>query len=220
MKVINKKYIVKTWDELSEDEKQKEIEKNSEQLYCDYDNSEWELAEHCLNDLISNLKIIHFKDNDILKAIYFDENSQGWWIDRVIEKNIFATCDIFDMENVELILKWGRLHTFENDFNNNYSGCYCYFNQFQTDFESGYYTFEELEKMSNTLATNSNGLKFEEFNIAWNEFKKEYNYFVEQFNLIINEYFNNRYNLPQDFIDNFFEDMEFEFFKEVVENED
>jgi hypothetical protein len=215
MRTITKKYIIKTWDELTEEEKEKEIEKNSEQLYCSYDNSEWEATENCLNDLMSNLKIIHFRDNDILKTISFDDNSQGWWIDRVIEKNIYATCDVFDFEDIELILKWGRLHTFENDFNNNMCGCYCYFNQFQTDFESGYYTFEELEKLANTKTQNGNGFMFEEFYNAWNEFKKEYNYFVEQFNLIINEYFNNRYNLPQDYIDFFFEDMEFEFLKEV-----
>lgn len=216
MRTITKKYIIKTWDELTDEEKEKEIEKNSEQLYCDYDNSEWEATEYCLNDLISNLKIIHFRDNDILKTISFDDNSQGWWIDRVTEKNIFATCDTFDFSDIEFEKFYGQeLKKIENL--KNITGCYCYFNQFQTDFESGYYTFEELEKMSNI--TINNKLEYEKFYNAWNEFKKEYNYFVEQFNLIINEYFDNRYNLPQDYIDFFFEDMEFEFFEEVVEYE-
>lgn len=215
MKILNKKYIIKTWQELTEKEKEKAIQENSEQLYCDYDDSEWQDVECCLNDLISNLKIIHFKNNDILKTISFDENSQGWWIDRVQEKNIRATCDVFDFEDIELILKWGRLHTFENDSNNNLCGCYCYFNQFKVDFENGYYTFEELEQMANTKTQNGNGFMFEEFYTFWNEFKKEYNYFVTQFNLITKDYFDNRYNISQDFIECFFENMEFEFLKEV-----
>lgn len=214
MKILNKKYIIKTWQELTEKEKEKAIQENSEQLYCDYDNSEWEATKCCLNDLISNLKMIHFKDNDILKAIFLDENSQGWWIDRIVEKHIFATCDTFDFSDIEFEVFYGQELKKIEDLKN-ITGCYCYFNQFQTDFESDYYTFEELEKMANTKTQNGNGFMFEEFYNAWNEFKKEYNYFVEQFNLIINEYFNNRYNLPQDYIDFFFEDMEFEFLKEV-----
>ena len=72
--------------------------------------------------------------------------------------------------------------------------------------------------MANTK--NKNGdLEYKEFNQAWSEFKKEYNYFVEEFNKLINGYFDDRYGMTEDFIDNYFEDMEFEFFEEVVENE-
>jgi hypothetical protein len=219
MKVINKKYIVKTWDELTEEEKQEKIHSNWEDLYFEWDNGLWDETMNCLNDLLSELKIIDFV-GDVLDTFSFDDNSQSWWIERIKTKNINAFCDTFDFNEVDF--DFGRRNQSllkMEDIENTFVGCYCYFNQFQTDFESGYYNYSDLEIMSNTK--NKNGdLEYKEFNHAWNEFKKEYNYFVEQFNKLINAYFDDRYDMDEYFIDNYFEDMEFEFFKEVVENED
>lgn len=218
MKVINKKYIVKTWGELTEEEKQEKIHHNWEDLVMEWDNGLWDDTTNCLNDLLSELKIIDFV-GDVLDTFSFDDNSQGWWIKRIKTKNINAFCDTFVFNEVDF--DFGRRNQSllkMEDIENTFVGCYCYFNQFQTDFESGYYNYSDLEIMSN--AKNKNGdLEYKEFNHAWNEFKKEYNYFVEQFNKLINTYFDDRYDMDEYFIDNYFEDMEFEFFSEVVENE-
>lgn len=219
MKVINKKYIVKTWDELTEEEKQEKIRNNWEDLVIEWDNGLWNVTISCLNDLLSELKIIDF-EGDVLDTFSFDDNSQGWWFERIKTKNIKAFCDMFAFNEVDFDLGRRSQSLLKmEDIENTFVGCYCYFNQFQTDFENGYYNYSDLEIISNTK--NKNGdLEYKEFNHAWNEFKKEYNHFVEQFNKIINAYFDDRYDMDEYFIDNYFEDMEFEFLKEVVENED
>ena len=218
MKVINKKYIVKTWDELTEEEKQEKIHSNWENLVIEWDNGLWDETVNCLNDLLSELKIIRFKGG-ILDTFSFGDNSHGWWIERIKTKNINAFCDTFDFSEVDF--DFGRRNQSllkTGDIKRAFVFCYCRFNHFQTDFINGWYNLSDLKRLSNVK--NKNGdLKYKEFNYAWNEFKKEYNYFVEQFNKIINGYFDNRYNMDEEFIDNYFEDMEFEFLEEVVENE-
>ena len=194
MKVINKKYIVKTWDELTEEEKQEKIHNNWEDLVMEWDNGLWDETMNRLNDLLSELKIIRF-NGDVLDTFSFDDNSQGWWIGRIKTKNIIAFCDEFIFNEVDF--DFGRR------------------NQFQTDFEDGYYNYNDLELMANEKAQNDNGLIHVEFNKAWKKFKKEYNYFVEQFNKIINDYFDDRYDMDEEFIDNYFEDMEFEFLEDI-----
>ena len=70
-------HIIKSWQELSREEKEYQIEKNKEGIYeyyqdCNYDDYKCELE-----NLKEDFKDISFED------IYLDSNSQGWWIDRV-----------------------------------------------------------------------------------------------------------------------------------------
>lgn len=218
MKIITKKYIVKTWDELTEEEKKEKINKNWEDIAIEWDNREWGIAVNRINNLKNELKIIGF-NGEVFDTFYFADNSQGWWIDKIITKKIYANCDTFDFNEVDF--EFGRCNqSLKNieDIDTNCIGCYCYFNAFQTDFENDYYTYNDLELMANFKNSNDE-LEYKEFNQAWNEFKKEYNYFVSEFNSIVQDYFDYRYDISDDFIEEYFDGAEFEFLSEVKENE-
>ena len=194
MKILNKKYIVKTWQELTEKEKEKAIQENSEQLYCDYDNSEWKDTEYCLIDLISNLKIIHFRDNDILKTISFDDNSQGWWIDRI--KNFKYNADGIDVfgEHIDIYDVDFRIRKLIESFD--------------IDIYDYYINSDKLDRIKATK-------KYQK----WEEnIKQDIEKWVDCVNSLCSDLGNSEYQYPynmsdeedKNFLDWYFEDIEFE----------
>lgn len=76
-KTVTKKYIVKTWEELTEAEKQKQIEKDSEQLVYFWSEYLYECFNENLDELKEKLKFFTFDD------VFADSNSQGFWIDSI-----------------------------------------------------------------------------------------------------------------------------------------
>ena len=70
-------HTIKSWQELSREEKEEEIEKNKEGIYEYYQDCNYEDYKCELENLKEDFKDISFED------IYLDSNSQGWWIDRV-----------------------------------------------------------------------------------------------------------------------------------------
>ena len=70
-------HTIKSWQELSREEKEEEIEKHQEGIYEYYQDCNYEDYKCELENLKEDFKDISFED------IYLDSNSQGWWIDRV-----------------------------------------------------------------------------------------------------------------------------------------
>ena len=70
-------HTIKTLEELTREEKEKEIEKSHEQIYECYQEDMYDLYKEELEILKEDFPHIDFED------IYLDSNSQGWWIDRI-----------------------------------------------------------------------------------------------------------------------------------------
>lgn len=114
MKTILKKYIVKTWDELTEEEKEKEIERNCEILTNEWNNLCYENFEFELEDIKDSYKNIKFDD------VYIDDNSQGWWIDRVKNFNyqvddIVIYGELISLYDIDLTIHQIINHITEDD---------------------------------------------------------------------------------------------------------
>lgn len=85
------RHTIKSWQELTREEKEQEIENYRDGIYeyyqdCNYESYKWELE-----NLREEFKDISFTD------IYLDSNSQGWWIDRVKDFKLhFDDIEIYD----------------------------------------------------------------------------------------------------------------------------
>jgi len=68
---------IRTWDELTDEEKEEKIELNNEMIYRDYQDQLYEDFKYQLDEIRDDFKDITFDD------IYFDSSSQGSWIDGI-----------------------------------------------------------------------------------------------------------------------------------------
>lgn len=85
-------HTLRTWSELTREEKEEEIEKNSEMIYQDYQNMLYEDFKYQLDEIRNEFKEITFDD------IYFDSSSQGSWIDTIKNFKLNASINIYDEE--------------------------------------------------------------------------------------------------------------------------
>ena len=82
-------YIIKTWDELTTEEKEKEIENNSELIYQNYQDELYEDYQYELSEIKDKYKKNNFDD------IYLDSNSQGGWIDSIKNFKYYDSINIY-----------------------------------------------------------------------------------------------------------------------------
>lgn len=170
MREITKKFIVKDWKELTEEEKNAEITKYQETLndfwgdFC-YDNFKYNIEE-----LKSRLKYITFDE------VYVDENSQGYWIESIHNFNINIDID----DNIIDDIEFGRCKLIGN------------IKYFRLNNE--WVTLEDVTECD-----------------IVNELKIEFETFKFGINKIVYDYFDEIYNMDKNFINEFFEDLEFEF---------
>lgn len=84
-------HTIKSWQELSREEKEEEIEKHQDGIYEYYQDCNYESYKCELENLREEFRDISFTD------IYLDSNSQGWWIDRVKDFKLnFDDIEIYD----------------------------------------------------------------------------------------------------------------------------
>lgn len=84
-------HTIKSWQELTREEKEREILKRQESIYEYYQDCNYESYKSELENLKEDFKDISFED------IYLDSNSQGWWIDRVKDFKLhFDDIEIYD----------------------------------------------------------------------------------------------------------------------------
>ena len=174
MKTITKKFIIKNWDELNDEEKEIQKKKYDEHIW-DY----WSdyIYDSFLNDieyLKSELKYIYFD------KIFIKENSQSIWID--------------SFKNFECKISYKTKNIFDIEFNKNkYIENITYI-----EIDNDWVSIDELRS--------KNGYK-----ILAQKLEKEFDYFKNELNKILYDYYNDIYDIPDDFIDEFFNGMEFEF---------
>lgn len=84
-------HTIKSWQELTREEKEQEIEKYQNGIYEYYQDYNYDVYKYELENLREDFKDISFED------IYLDSNSQGWWIDRVKDFKLhFDDIEIYD----------------------------------------------------------------------------------------------------------------------------
>lgn len=90
-------YIVKEWAELSEAEKEKEIES-----YEDIIMQEWyDYINDCYECDIEDIKCRYKEKGIEFDDVYIDSNSQGWWIDKIRNLKVYRSIKIFG-EDIEI----------------------------------------------------------------------------------------------------------------------
>lgn len=196
MKTILKKYVVKTWDELTEEEKEEQKEKYCEEIYRDWDDLCYENFKNELEEIKERYKNIKFDD------IYLDDNSHGWWIDRVKNFN-YQTDDIaiygelISLYDIDLTIHQIINHITEDD----------------VVVEDYYIDDNKLEKIKATK-------KYKK----WvNDIVEDVNKWIDEINEVCIKYMNNyNYNYaPDDFVEDYFinNDIEFKYYVETIDSE-
>ena len=195
MKTILKKYIVKTWDELNEEEKEKEKERYYEEIDREWYDVLYNDFEEDLSDIKDRYKNIKFDD------IYLDDNSHGWWIDKVKNFN-YQTDDIviygelISLYDIDLTIHQIINHITEDD----------------VVVEDYYIDDNKLEKIKATK-------KYKK----WvNDIVEDVNKWIDEINEVCIKYMNNyNYNYASDdFVEDYFKnnDIEFKYYVDTIES--
>lgn len=182
-------YIIKKWDELTREEKEKEIDNKKEAIYQYFQDDLYYIFK-------DTLEIIKEKYNNIdFDTVYIDSNSQGAWIDSIKNFKCYYTIDIFgetiEIEDVNLHI---RKYIDKIDQTNIYI--------------NDYYIEENLlNKIINTK-------KYKNF---INKIIKDVNNWIDEINTACKEIIKNEYCYPYnlddpddvDYLNNYFCDDEF-----------
>lgn len=195
MKTILKKYVVKTWDELTEDEKETEKEKYCEEIYKDWDDLCYERFKYDLEDIKERYKNIKFDD------ILLDYNSHGYWIDSI---KGFEYCP------EEISIYGEDISLYDIDI----KICQTIKNITTDDIiiEDYYIDSEKLEKIKATK-------KYKK----WvNDIVEDVNNWIDEVNEICNNYIKNYNYVPDDFVEDYFKNnyIEFEYYVNTVEEDE
>ena len=191
-------YCIKTWEELTRQQKEKAIEENQENIYNDYQEVLYQGWLCDIDNLQYEIKNITF-DN-----IYLDSNSQGGWIDSVKNFQLhFEGIEIFgeyvEVDDVDLHFCKYIENIKENDL-------YIY------DY---YINDDKMAKIKNTKKYKKWVKNIIDTINKWIDLVNEYAKIM-----IENEY-HSPYNLDNeddaDFLNNFFSDYTFNY--ELVKNE-
>lgn len=194
MKTILKKYVVKTWDELTEEEKEKQKEKYYDMLVNDWSNVLYNDFEEELADIQDRYKNIKFDD------IYINDDSQGWCIDKI--KNFKYQVDDINIYDESLSL-------YDIDF----TICKIIKHITKDDVivEDYYVDSDKLKKIKATK-------KYQK----WvNKIVEDVNKWVDEINEVCINYMNDLYDMPDYFIDDYFinNEIEFEYYVETIDSE-
>lgn len=195
MKTIFKKYIVKTWDELTEEEKEKKKDEYYEQLMEDWSDVLYNDFEEELADIQCRYSNIKFKD------VYLRDNSQGWWIDEIKDF-------IYQVEDVKIYGEWISLDDINLKIGTTIN--------FITADDINIYEYNiDDDKLKKIKATK----KYKKWA---DEIVKDVNNWINEINEVCINYINNLYDIPDDFINDYFinNEIDFEYYADtVVEDE-
>lgn len=191
MKTILKKYVVKTWEELTEDEKEKKKEN-----YCeDISSSWWEL---CYKDFEYGLEEIKEKYKNIkFENVYIDDNFQCWCVEEVKGfKYCTDSISIYDenisIDDIDLTIRKTIEMITAND----------------VIIDDYYIDSNKLERIKNTK-------KYQK----WvEEIVQDVNNWVEEINNLCKDYMKKVYNIPNEFVEDYFRDDEFDFYVDTIDS--
>ena len=195
---------VRTWQELTREEQEKEIENNKEGIYELYQNDLYENYKCELDNLRYDFKNIQFED------IYCDSNSQGWWIDSInkpyfhFETSIYGiTLNVYD---IDISIRKYIQEINENDIDIEY-----------LNYGNSFITIEEEQRIKNTK-------KYKDFIKGIVDYVNKW---INQVNNICEEMCSKEYYYPynlddsedKDYLDFYFENRDFEE-EEIIKSED
>ena len=187
--IIERHYVVKTWGELTDEEKIKEIERNSQLIYEDYQTMIYEDYKYNLEELKEKYKNIYFED------VYVDSNSQGGWVDSIKNFRCDYSINVYGeyiyVDDVDYKIRRYIENIDENDL--------CV--------EDYYIDNDTMIKIEKTK-------KYKEF---IKKVVKEINDFINELNDICETIIKEEYNYPSnihneremDFLNGYFNDVEF-----------
>lgn len=183
-------YVVKTWDELTREQKEEQIEKHCESIEENYHEMLQFTYEYDLEDLKNEFKEISF-DN-----IYLDSNSQGAWIDYIKDFRVdFHAIEVYgetvELRDVDYMIRRYIENVEEKDL---------WFNQSYIDCE----TWEKI-------------IKTKKFKNWVQDILTVVNKWIDRVNEIVKPMFDGEYYYPSNldniddayFLDNYFSDTEF-----------
>ena len=183
-------YIIKSWEELTDDEKRQEIDNNQESIYQCYQEDLVNIYESDLDYLKEKYKNISFD------YIYLDGNSQGNWIDSVknfkyYNNNINIYGEDIELHDIDL-----HIHKYIENITTDDLDIYTY-----------YLDDEKLEKIQATK-------KYQNF---INKVVKDINNWIDEANEIAKNILSKEYYIPynlndpedRSYLDNYFYDSEF-----------
>lgn len=190
-------HTIRSWEELTREEKEKEIEKRHEQIYECYQEDMYMLYNDELERLKEDYPHIHFEN------IYLDSNSQGWWIDRIKGFHYDVDDLIVFNERVGISYVDFKIRKIIKDFD--------------LDIWDYYIDSKTLSRIEKTK-------KYQNW---YNNIRKDIQNWIDRVNTICSELCNSVYNyssnlddeVERDFLDNYFSDMEFTDTREVFEND-
>ena len=190
--------VIKSWSELSEAEKEKEIEKNSEEIYQQYQEDIYNNFLYDLEEIKEDFKNINFEN------IYLDSNSQGGWIDSI--KNFRYTAEPLQVygEDIDINDIDFKIRKYIDTISENDIFIYDY-----------YIDSEKLEKIQSTK-------KYKKWLAA---IVQDVNNWIDRINKAAAEVLKNEYTYPYNlndaedvyFLDNYFCDMEFIYTEDETE---
>lgn len=90
-------YIIKEWAELSEAEKEREINKYTDIIMQDW----YDYINDCYECDIEDIKCRYKEKGIEFDDVYIDSNSQGWWIDKIRNLKVYRSIKIFG-EDIEI----------------------------------------------------------------------------------------------------------------------
>lgn len=184
-----RKYIIKTWNELTDDEKEKEIENNKEAIYSWYQD----VLYHQYKDEIDYIKEKY--NNISFDDVYMDGCSQGSWIDCIKNFKCYYTIDIYG-ETIEVYDIDLHVRKYIDNINADNIEIYNY-----------YIDDEKLQKIENTKKYKN-----------WiNNIIKDVNNFINDINAACKELIENEYIYPYNihdesdlyYLNDYFYDNEF-----------
>ena len=175
-------YIVKEWAELSEAEKEREIENNAEMLVCNWND----LAYEYYKEDIEDIKDRYSKKGITFTNVYLDSNSQGWWVDSIEDLKADRNIEIFGeyLEVYDIDIKIRKYIELEDISLNDY-----------------YIEEAKLKRIENTK-------KYKDFMAS---LKQDLEDMFEEINKVARTYFENENNVDRDFITNAMEQDTYSF---------
>lgn len=175
-------YIVKEWAELSEAEKEKELEKCNEWLSYTWGNIVSENYENDIADIKDRYakKGIHFED------IYLETSYMRYWVDKIKNLSVNRNIKIFgeDIEINDVYVKVGE--------------------DVETDDIEIYEYYIDDAKLERIKATK----KYQNF---IEEIRKDLQDMLDEIDKAVKTLNYDEYNIPQEFIEEYMEDGEYSF---------
>lgn len=186
-------HTIRSWDELTEEEKEEEIKNRQEDIYTCY-------QEDIYNGFLEDIENLKYDYEDItFDSIGLDSNSHGGWIDRVYNFNC-------RYEGIEIYGEYIEIEDVDLEIGKYINGFNIYLNEYYMD-------EKKLERIKNS----------KRFKKWYEKIEKEISNWIDDANKYCAYVLKNEYDCPsclgieeeREWLDNYFSGEEFETIEEI-----